>query len=212
MRYALGWLLFLGLCQCGGALTHVSYEPTTTSGRSAFLVQVVDRVPSRPTRIVSYSVLTVDSEGAMPLRPSAQALASMRAMAASRGANFLLVERVDLPWRRAFFGTGLALVRGKSKPVARCRAPGTAARVSRVFGEIRACLAELKNARPALQARASFEVIVGALGRVKRALPQPGSSRDGAVQRCLLGPIFRAPYPVAPKGYVCSLRFAVDLR
>jgi hypothetical protein len=183
------------------SLTLMACAPTLQSmtrnageGRAPYLVEILDEPNDRATSQVSVSVVTVSTLGPMTKRPNADALAEMRAIAAAAGANFLLIERVDTRWRRAFYGSGLRLSASEETPLTTCQTNTYADTLRTVSKRAGRCLSALSASRKGLSGLVEFTFEVDTFGRVKRALPGRGSTRDSQMQRCLLKPIMRADF------------------
>ena len=204
-------LIPLILASCTPGLNQVRVKPELQGARDAFLVEIVHVMPKRRVRIVTFASLELNTEGDMPAKPSSGQMATMRGYAGAAAAHFLLVERLDLPWRRAFFATGLRL--DPKGAVGWALAPCGGKEMKSALQDARegaqACLKAAVESRPSLKGHMGIRFQLDATGRVKRALPNPSSSRDGQVQQCAFKALFDQSYP-APKGVLCSGTFKVS--
>jgi hypothetical protein len=205
-------LIPLMLMSCTSGLNQVRVKPELQASRDAFLVKIIKVMPTRAVRLVSFASLELDTEGDMPAMPSAGQMASMRGYAGAAGANFLFVERLDLPWRRAFFASGLRLdPKGAvGWALASCDGSGMQSALENAREGALACLKLAAESRPALKGRMEIRFQLDATGKVKRALPDTQSSRDGQIQQCVYQHLFETSYP-KPKGALCSGTFKVSL-
>ena len=139
-------------------------------------------------------------------------LEAMRGHAAQRGAQSLLVERVETPWRKAFYGIGLVR-HAEAEPlhvVPPCRGAAFESHLDAVSTRVGRCLRDLKKARPALRGEAAVRMLVDGDGGVYSAGVSPGSSRDGAVRSCLLSETWKGRFGPS-SDLLCGAEFAADL-
>ena len=185
----------------GGAGDAAALSPT-----EPFLVQVVERPPDRPARRVSVSVANLSRATPAPPTPDAATREAMRAQAGARGAQVLVLSRLDTPWRKAFYGVGYrylpagAGLGDEHGPPPPCDQPAAEEAVDDARAEALRCMEEARGARPALAGWVEVVFDVDAFGDVMRAAATPASSRDGALQRCALRAVFHQDYghPEAP--------------
>ncbi|MGM0576342.1 MAG: hypothetical protein ACQEXJ_11480 [Myxococcota bacterium] len=204
---ALGALLTIAAC--GGVKTATRTDaPQSTSG--PFLVEVVDRMPEEPVSLVSLSVLGLDPEEEPPLRPDEATVETMRRAAAAQGAEMLVLERVVMPWRKAFYGFGIRREEGGISPrdVATCEHPEAREGLEDARDDAEDCLAEVKQARPAVSGRVVVTFQVDAFGSVYRAAASPDSSRDSQVRRCALRSVVKGDFG-DHTGLLCSMEMEV---
>jgi hypothetical protein len=202
-------LLLPTLCACGATLQSVSYgggEP-----RQPFLVQIVEDRPKRATETVSLTVAELDPAGTMTDRPGVGVRGFMLKAAARAGAHFLLLERLDTRWRRAFYATGLRLKEGATNTVPECTHIAYEPAAQAVLVQAGNCLRDLKRQRPSLVGVLGYTITVDAFGRAKRALPAEDSSRDTQMQKCLLRPVFKADFG-QPGTYGCNAELRLELQ
>lgn len=186
----------------------------------AFLVQVMERPPARPARRVSISVATLSRAVPAPPAPDAHTREAMRAQAGARGAQVLVLSRLDTPWRKAFYGVGYRYLppgaqadaddddeRAAPPP---CGQPDAVEAINDARAEALRCMGEARRARPALEGRVEILFDVDAFGDVMRAAATPASSRDGALQRCALRAVFHQDYGRA-SAVVCRAALRVEL-
>ena len=190
-------------------MTSVSFE--AAEPRSDFLVDVRQTPPDRPTKRVSLSALSLNRVGTMTSLPGDDELAAMRAHAAAYGANYLLVERLDTPWRRVFYGTGLKLSSDGTGVATECLHAGFKAVVEDVVQSAGQCLAEMQRARRSLRASVSATLEIDSFGGLMRIRHDEGSSRDSLVRRCLVQPAVKADYG-SHGNYSCTTKVKLELQ
>jgi len=201
-----------GLADLGGPGARAAAPPPT----EAFLVQVMEHPPTRPARRVSVSVATLSRAVPAPPAPDAATREAMRAQAGARGAQVLVLSRLDTPWRKAFYGVGyryLPVGAGpgdESAPPPPCDGPAAVVAVNEARAEALACMREAQRARPALAGRVEIVFDVDPFGDVMRGAATPASSRDGVLQRCALRAVFQQDYG-RPRAPVCRGALRVEL-
>ena len=197
---------------CGPSVKTISFGPVTVEHNKPFLVKLIDAAPAKPVEIVSMSVVEREAWAAPQKRPSEDVVATMRRHAGQRGAHYLVIERLDNPWRRAFYGTGLRLlppgtstrtIRDCTHESAREGAEDAAKRASR-------CMDKLRRTRPALKGEVAVLLEVDPFGRVRRAVPTPDSSRDTLMRNCALGAVFQQDFG-EPGSWGCRVRVEARL-
>ena len=94
------WLLVAvtGVAGCGG-MAHLAPADPGRAEVEPYLVQLVDAPPGASSVRVSLSIRQYSPSEPMAESLSEEELEGMRAYAAARGAERLLVERVETPWR-----------------------------------------------------------------------------------------------------------------
>ena len=194
LTHVLAWmsLVWLG---CGGGVQSVSLVKGSSELREDFLVKVVDAAPPGSVP-VSLSELSLRPRGPMAKNPRASEVKAMRRFAAAHGATTLVIEAVDTPWRRAFYGEGVRPARADEEPpvIGTCVHEEALAERRYVGRRIGRCLKELRRGRRALKGQVKVLFEVDTFGKVRRAAVAPGSSRDGAVRRCGLEAVYRAEF------------------
>ncbi len=139
---------------------------------------------------MSVSVVEASREGDLPATLPDDELDTMRAEAGRRGAETLLLERIDTRHRKAFYGLGLLRDREAADESRRGLTPPLCshARISSATGTARKraerCLADLKGARPSLQGTVIVSFLVDPFGDVYQAGPMPASSKDSQALAC----------------------------
>ena len=194
---------------CGGGVKTLSYD--SLDQRPAFLVEVKLAPPAQPTVSVSQSVVAMDPGAPLPAMPANSILAPMREEAAKRGANFLLIERLDTRWRRVYYGTGLKLSQSQEGALKACAHTGAVESRDRVVAQAGRCLQDLSRTRPALRARIDASLVIDAFGGLKGIVHRADSSRDGQVRSCLLKPAAKASYGRSGD-YTCELSVQLELK
>ena len=201
------------LGSCGPGVSSAVRGSAPLDPTEPFLVQVLDEPPARAAETVSLSAVVMKPGKPLPEAPDPGEVEAMRRVAADRGANALLIERLDTHWRRAFYGVGLRyLPDGKAAPeLGTCTQPEAAEGLARAERRALRCLAELRKERPALTGRAALVFEVDALGGVRREAAPPEASRDTLVQGCVLEAVLREDFG-APRGFGCRLAIGLDLQ
>ncbi len=190
-------LLSLGVAAgCGGLKTAVRPDAPALGGVDPALVQLTDAMPPGAIRLVSVSARTVDlaADGSAP--PSEADLEAMRTAAATHGAQWLVVESVDLYWRKALYGFGVLRAVGdvQATEVGPCSHAEAQATRDAVESEASGCMATVAAKRPGLQGSVIVHYQVDPFGDTYQAAPSPEGSRDGELQRCLMEAVVRADW------------------
>jgi len=152
-----------------------------------FLVEVSDRLPGKPYAFVSVSVVEPGRSGELPPRLSDSQVAQMKEVAASFGADRLVIERQDIARRQAFYGFGLRTtgVAGAGlKGVPPCSHPGLGEALGAAHARAARCLGKAQARRPALAGDVRILLLVDGLGGVYQAAVAPDSTRDGVMGGC----------------------------
>lgn len=211
-----GWALVVVISAilvnaCGG-MRHLAADSAVPDPVEPYLVQVVDQMPDERCVRVSLSALEVATGEKMPPMISEEGLEEMRRHAASRGAQWLWVERVETRWRRAFYGSGL--MRQSDAPglheVPSCSGTEFDEVFALVQRQVARCLRDLKKRRTGLRGEAAIRMLIDGGGRVYGAGISPDSSRDGEVRRCFLAEAWRARYGPMPT-LMCAAGFSAAL-
>ncbi|MEC9071988.1 MAG: hypothetical protein VX938_06395, partial [Myxococcota bacterium] len=204
-------ILLVAVTGCGG-LHHLAPVTAERSSVEPYLVQLVDAPPGEASVRVSLSIRQYSPSEPMAESLSEEELAGMRAYAAERGAESLLVERVETPWRKAFYGTGFAPQVGAAAlhAVPSCEGAAFQAQMEAVGRRVGRCLRDLKKARPALIGEATVRMMIDGAGGVYSAGVSPDSSRDGEVRNCFLKEAWRGGYG-ASATLLCGAEFSGKL-
>jgi hypothetical protein len=200
--------LTLASAACGNVRT-ATRQDTPLGGRDATLVEVRTTGVEGGYRVVSFSSWDVELNETLPAEAPEDVVLSMRAAAATHGAEMLLIERWEDPWRKAFYGLG-AVKADAAPTVPACTHAGFEGVFEGVKKQARTCADALKRERPAI--RGTIEVVfeVDPWGRALRAAPTPASSRDSQLQACVVGPIHDAEWGT-PESFTCKGTVSVDL-
>ena len=120
------------------------------------------------------------------------------------------IQRTESPYRKAFYGRGLApLPANNIKPAsAQCDGAEFSAGLAAANKQATRCLNTLVKERPALRGKVEVLFEVDSFGRTLYATPSTGSSRDGQVQSCALDALFDSDLG-APAGLTCRGRFSL---
>lgn len=193
---------------CGG-VKHVTRDGASLGPRDATLVEVRTTGVDGGYRIVSFSSWDVELNESLPADAPDDVVFSMRAAAASHGAERLLLDRWDDPYRKAFYGFGV--VAADAVPVAvDCSHDGFAAVLESVRKQARFCADDLKRQRPGIRGFIEAVFEVDPWGRTLRAAATPASSRDSQLQACVIAPIHDAAWGT-PSAFTCKGVINVDL-
>ncbi len=195
---------------CGPSLQTAERGPRIGTASDPVLVAVVDGRAPQGMRAVSLSVWDVHPSDALPETAPRDVVESMRAEAAERGATHLHVQRTESPWRKAFYGRGLApLPANNVKPAsAQCEGGAFTAGLAAANKQAARCIKGLLQERPALKGNVEVLFEVDSFGRTLYATPSAGSSRDGQVQSCALDALFDADLG-EPTALTCRGRFSM---
>lgn len=199
MRFAVGfWILGCILMTLTGCATSRSSVAPGWQGDAVepYLVQVTDVAPDAGNERVTLSVWEISAAEPLAERLPEGAAEAMRRHAANHGAQVLWMERLDTPWRKAFYGTGLVR-RADAAPlhsVPACEGAEYVDAVARAQRGIQRCLADVGRRRRGLKGQATVVLRVDAFGGVYSAAITPDSSRDGEVQACLMNHAGRQRY------------------
>ena len=200
----------LALTGCGAGLQSATFGAAAPKPNDPYLVAVVDAEPKGAFEVVTLSVAERRLQKALPARLDDDAVLEMRKAAAARGATVLLVERLDTPWRKAFYGQGMRPAKVPRKPLPACTHETALAEARDVANTVQRCLAGEKRKRPALKGGMTILFEVDPFGRERRALPSPDSSRDSLVRRCGLKAVQRAEFGTHA-GVGCRLNVSATL-
>jgi hypothetical protein len=188
---------------CGASVQHAPRATDGPPAREPVLVQIVDSAPLE-ARVVSMTRYEIHPSDTLPTEAPDGVKMEMREEAARAGAESLLIERLNTPWKRAFFGLGL---HGTGAAPPRCEHPAFVDASQDASASIERCLRSLQKKRPALKASMTIMFQVNAFGDVMRAAATPESSRDGQARACGLEAVFKTDFGT-PAGFVCRGRVA----
>jgi hypothetical protein len=194
---------------CGGVRT-ATRPGAALPSRDATLVEVRTTGYEGAYDVVSFSSWDVDLNESLPETAPEDVLFSMRAAAATHGAELLLVERWEDPYRKAFYGVGAAKRDGEPSAVGQCTHAGFDAVMESVRSSARSCAKGIKARRPAIRGVVEAVFEVAPEGDTLRAAATPASSRDSELQACVIGTIYGANWG-APSGFTCKGTITVDL-
>ena len=170
--------------------------PDNAEPREPFLVEVSDRIPAGAYSIVSVATRPPRRGAKLPATLDDGELELERSFAGNHGAEFLAVERVDNAYRRVFYLLGLrqqSLAAGTgtqtqaSGPPLRtpqCAQPDLDTMLADARRRVGRCVAQLREARPALAGTLKIRIEIDRFGGIYAADITPESSRDGQLQRC----------------------------
>jgi len=184
--------LFPALVACGASVQ--TADRGAGQAQEAYLVQTSDGSPGAGEALVTLSSWDVNPADALPAAAPPEVVEEMRAEAAARGATRLWIERVDTPWRRAYFGLGTRPDAESSAEPVPCAHASFADGIIAASGDADRCLAAIRRERPALRGEITVIFQVDAWGDVMRAAPTPDSTRDGQAQRCALDAVYDASF------------------
>lgn len=176
----------------------VAIDPTFVEVRTTGLDVAFD--------VVSWSAWDVAQTDTLPAAAPDDVVSEMRKEAARRGAQALLLERIEDPWRKAWLGLGVVRVPGRElpqEPPTPCAQPGFAEALLDAMARAQTCAKRLKYERPQLSGDVQVVFEVDPFGRVLRAAATPDSSRDGQLQACALGAVHATSFG-EPSGWSCQ--------
>jgi hypothetical protein len=194
---------------CAGVQT--STRPgAALPARDATLVEVRTTGYDGAYDVVSFSSWDVELNETLPETAPEDVLFNMRAAAATHGAELLLVERWEDPYRKAFYGVGAAKRDGEPAALATCAHAGFEEKLKSVRKSARACAKAIKARRPAIRGVIEAVFEVAPEGDTLRAAATPASSRDSELQACVIEPIYKTNWG-DPSGFTCKGSITVDL-
>lgn len=190
---------------CGG-VQHATRGPAGGALDPTF-VEVRTTGLDVPYDIVSWSAWDVAQTDPLPSTAPEDVVSEMRAEAARRGAQALLLERIEDPWRKVWLGLGVVRAPERAneptKLLAPCAQPGFAEALLDAMARAQTCAKRLKYERPQLAGDVQVVFEVDPFGKVLRAAATPDSSRDGQLQACALGAVHASSFG-EPTGWSCQ--------
>jgi len=196
----LGLSLTLSLAACGG-VRHAT-RGDGGAARDETLVEVRTTGFESPYHIVSYSTWDVDPNEALPTTAPAGIVAEMRAEAARRGAEVLLLDRVEDAWRKVWLGLGIVRAADGEASIPPCDHAGFDVAVKDARARAASCARRVLYERPAVRGTVEVLFEVDPHGEVLRAAATPASSRDTELQQCALGAVHGSAFG-EPRGFTC---------
>jgi hypothetical protein len=190
---ALAPAIAIAVLGCGGFRTAAGPGASDRTPVDPAVVRVADAWPEGPVRRVSLAVVAQDPVEPLPPSPPEDRVDEMRDHAARQGAEVLVVEPVDLRWRKAFYGWGV-VSSAEEVPVPECAHEEAVEELADVRRDAERCLAQVRARRPDVQGRVEVLFQVDAFGDVYAAAATPESSRDTELQQCVLEPVVRGSF------------------
>ena len=193
--FTITMLALLVLCGCA-TTQRAGSLPDNVEPQESFLVEVSDGIPAGTYSVVSVATRPPQRGAKLPTALDDQELEVHRAFAGEHGAELLAVERVDTAYRRVFYLLGLRQQRPVKGTVAQAQASGPPlhtpqcaqqdldAMLSDARRRVGRCVAQLREARPALAGTMKMRIELDQFGGIYAADVTPDSSRDGQLQRC----------------------------
>ena len=204
MRPSLGeWISAACLCALVGCspLEIAAVGGTVPAPEPTYLVQVLDVRPDTAHLLVVMRA-DLDPLDSRPVREAIpeSVLESFRAVAASYGAERLILEDSRVGDRRRAYGTGVSLTRSSHLGLVSPKCEGLATVEVRAVVTRRAtrCLAELAAKRRGLSATVRVRYQIDPFGSLMHAAALPDSSRDSQAQACVVDALATGSFPRAP--------------
>lgn len=192
---------------CGGVQHATRSSAPSGSAIDPTFVEVRTTGLETPYDIVSWSAWDVAQTDPLPATAPDEVVTQMREEAARRGAQALLLERLEDPWRKAWLGLGVVRAPDRAnepqKPPNPCAHPGFAEALLDAMARAQTCAKRLKYERPQLAGDVQVVFEVDPFGKVLRAAATPDSSRDGQLQACALGAVHATSFG-APTDWSCQ--------
>lgn len=189
-----------------------SASPSSGQARDPTLVEVRTTGYDDPHTIVSFSIWDVAPTDALPTVAPEAVVTAMREEAARRGAELLLLERIEDTFRKLWLGLGVVRLPDADQvmaPAPSCDHPGYAEALLDAQSRAERCIRRLLFERPALAGHVTALFEVDPNGRVLRAAPTPDSSRDGQLQQCVTGAVHASSFG-EPATWTCAGRLSVS--
>ena len=203
----------LAMAGCTAGLQHAYRTEAGVEATPSYLLKNVETWPERPVQVVSQSV--VDYRVTRPLADAidTSTLASMRAAAASRGADLLYTEAITSRWRKAYYALGLRYVEaGDPRETTLTQCTHTQAReaLERASRRARKCLDKVKKRRPGFAGTVGVIFEIDAFGQVLRAATKPDASHDSDARDCAMPALFGVDFGV-PEAFSCRLELSLSI-
>jgi|GEM_PF-1307850 len=192
------------------SVQHATRPGVGLTARDASLVEVKTTGLDSGYRVVSFSSWDILLTDELPEAAPEDVVISMREAAATHGAEMLLVDRWDDPYRKAFYGMGVVPAEGGAPEVKACDHVGFSAALTAVQSKARSCAKRIKKERPAIAGTVEAVFEVDPNGGILRAAATPNSSRDSGLQGCVIDPIYASQWGT-PTGFTCKGTITVDL-
>jgi hypothetical protein len=177
---------------CGG-VQHATRGSSSAQAIDPTFVEVRTTGLEGPYDVVSWSAWDVAQTDPLPAAAPEDVVAQMREEAARRGAQALLLERFEDPWRKLWLGLGVVRAPERAgepaKPPTPCAQAGFAEALIDAKARAQTCIKRLQFERPQLAGDVQVVFEVDPFGKVLRAAATPDSSRDGQLQACVLGAV-----------------------
>jgi hypothetical protein len=205
---ALAAVSLSGLAACSGV--HSATRPgASAAARDASLVEVRQTGFDGAYRIVSFSTWDVDPSETLPAEAPTGVVDDMRSEAAAQGAELLLVERWDDPYRKAYYGIGAIKDALASRDIPTCGQPTFDAAIAAARATAASCVREIRARRPQMRGSVTVAFEIDPDGKTLRAAPTPESSRDSEFQACVVEAVYATEWG-APLQFSCQARIGVD--
>lgn len=205
---ALAAVSLSGLAACSGV--HSATRPgASATARDPSLVEVRATGFDGAYRIVSFSTWDVDPSEPLPAEAPVGVIEDMRAEAAAQGAEMLIMERWEDPYRKAYYGIGAVKDALASREIPTCGQPTFDAAMTAARATAAACVRELRAHRPQMRGSVTVAFEVDPDGKTLRGAPTPESSRDSEFQACLVDAVYATAWG-APLQFSCQARIGVD--
>jgi hypothetical protein len=193
-----------------GNVVHSTRPGAAGEPRDPTLVEVRTTGYDDPFHVVSHSTWDVDPNGALPETLPEDVMVEMRAEAARRGAEMLLLERLDSEWRKVWLGRGAVKSDTGDGPIEACFHYGFAAHVAEAHERAVSNVKRLLYDRPDVRGQVEVMFEVDATGRAIGAAATPWSSRDGDLQRCVLEAVYATRFGT-PEKFGCQWQISVNV-
>lgn len=204
---ALALAITLVATACGGVQHATRNSAPSAAAIDPTFVEVRTTGLETPYDIVSWSAWDVAQTDPLPTTAPDDVVTQMREEAARRGAQALLLERLEDPWRKVWLGLGVVRAPDRAdepqRPPTPCAQPGFAEALRDATARAQTCIKRLQYERPQLAGEVQVIFEVDAFGKVLRAAATPDSSRDGQLQACVLGAVHATSFG-EPSDWTCQ--------
>lgn len=191
-----------GLSGCG-SVVHTTRPDVPATPRDPTLVEVRTTGYDGTYRIVSHSTWDVDPNLELPATAPTDVVSEMRAEAARRGAEMLLLERFDDAFRKVWLGRGIVRTEVGDTAIVACAHEGFERALARAKDRAQTCIARLAYDRPSIRGEVEVVFEVDAIGRALGVAALPSSSRDGGLQQCVIEAVHATDFGT-PVGFSCK--------